>query len=108
MNDPALLVFSTFPDRPTAHRIARELVEERLAACANLLPALESIYRWDGKLEENTEVLVLFKTTEARFPALQVKLRSLHPYEVPEIVAVPVAVGLPAYLRWVAENSEPL
>lgn len=106
MSDEAVLVLSTFPDAETARRIARELVTQNFAACANLLPAVESIYRWEGKVEENGETLVFFKTTQARFPALQVQLKSLHPYEVPEIIALPIVVGLPAYLRWIVEHCE--
>jgi len=104
MSSEALLVCSTFPDIETARRIAREIVTERFAACANLNPKLESIYRWQGKVESADETLVFFKTTRARYPEFQEKLKSLHPYEVPEIIAVPIANGLPDYLRWVAEN----
>ena len=104
MDDGALLVLSTFPDASTARRIGRQLVEEHCAACANLLPPLESIYWWEGKLENANETLVLFKTTADRYPALETTLRQLHPYEVPEIIALPIARGLPDYLRWVSEN----
>ncbi len=96
-----LLVISTFPDAETARRIAHELVMEKLAACANLTPPVQSIYRWKGKLEEAAETMVFFKTPTARFEEFQVKLRSLHPYEVPEIIALRIADGLPDYLRWV-------
>jgi len=104
MSEQVLLALSTFPDAETARRIAQQLVTERLAACANLTPAVESIYRWEGKVEQAEETLVLFKTTRARFPALQAKLKSLHPYDVPELIAVAVQDGLPDYLRWVAES----
>ena len=104
MSEQVLLALSTFPDAETARRIAQQLVTERLAACANLTPAVESIYRWEGKVEQAEETLVLFKTTRARFPALQAKLKSLHPYDVPELIAVEVQDGLPDYLRWVAES----
>src|ERR1044072_5143964 len=100
-----LLVLSTFPDSATASQVARKLVEEKLAACANILPAVESIYRWQGKIETGTETLVLFKTTEEGYDRLQTSLRELHPYEVPEIIAVPVDRGLPDYLEWVASNG---
>ena len=105
MADEILLAFSTFPDIETARRISRQLVTENFAACANVIPAVESIYRWEGKVEEGNETLVLFKTAAARSAAFQEKLKSLHPYEVPEIIFVPVTAGLPEYLRWVAENS---
>ena len=104
MDDETLLVLSTFPDVATARRIGRQLVEEHCAACANVLPAVESIYWWEAKVEEASETLVLFKTTGDRYPALETTLRQLHPYEVPEIIALPIGQGLPDYLRWVSEN----
>ena len=104
MTDDALLVMSTFPDAETARRIARELVTEHLAACANLLPAVQSIYRWEGKVEEATETMVFFKTTRARFAELQARLKAAHPYDVPEIIALPIGDGQPEYLRWVRES----
>ena len=107
MADEILLAFSTFPDLETARRIARQLVAENFAACANIIPAVESIYRWQGKIEQGNEALVLFKTTSARFAAFQETLKSLHPYDVPEIIALPVERGLPEYLRWVIDSSEP-
>lgn len=99
-----LVVVCTFPDVETARRIARQLVEERLVACGNLLPGTESIYRWKGAVETASETVVLFKTTQPVYPALQERLKALHPYEVPEIVALPIVAGLPEYLGWVAEN----
>lgn len=104
MADDVLLVLSTFPDVATARRIGRELVEQRCAACANILPQIESIYWWEKKVETATETLVLFKTTADHYAALETTLRQLHPYEVPEIIALPVSWGLPDYLRWVSEN----
>ncbi len=100
-----LLVFSTFPDHATAREIARTLVAERLAACVNLLPAVTSIYVWQGEHTESEETLALLKTPRDRYPALETRLRALHPYEVPEIIAVELAAGLPAYLRWVTEQT---
>jgi periplasmic divalent cation tolerance protein len=99
-----LLALSMFPDRETAQRISNQLVTEKFAACANILPAVESIYRWKEKIESGNETLVFFKLSEDRQSAFQEKLRSLHPYDVPEIIFVPVSTGLPEYLRWVAEN----
>ena len=99
-----LLALSTFPDRETAQRISNKLVADKFAACANILPAVDSIYRWKEKIETGNETLVFFKLTEDRQPAFQEKLRSLHPYEVPEIIFVPVTNGLPEYLNWVIEN----
>jgi periplasmic divalent cation tolerance protein len=105
MAEEILLAFSTFPDIETARRIASELVKGSFAACANIIPSVESIYRWQGNMEQGNETLVLFKTTAARSASFQEKLKSLHPYEVPEIIFVPVTAGLPDYLRWVADNS---
>jgi len=99
-----LLALSTFPDRETAQRISNQLVTEKLAACANILPAIESVYRWKGEIETGNETLVFFKLSEDQQSTFQEKLRSLHPYEVPEIIFVPVSAGLPEYLRWVINN----
>jgi periplasmic divalent cation tolerance protein len=104
MAEKILLALSTFPDAETARKISNQLVAKKLAACANILPSVESIYRWKEKIETGNETLVFFKLSEDRRAAFQEKLRSLHPYEVPEIVFVPVASGLPDYLRWVAER----
>ena len=99
-----LLALSTFPDQETARDISNELVTKKLAACANILPIVESIYRWKDKIESGNETLVLFKLSEDRQSKFQEQLRSLHPYEVPEIIFVPISSGLPEYLRWVSEN----
>ena len=104
MPEKVLLALSAFPDRETAQRISNQLVTEKFTACANILPAVESIYRWKGKVESGNETLVFFKLSEDRQSDFQNKLRSLHPYEVPEIIFVPISGGLPEYLRWVAEN----
>ncbi len=99
-----LLALSTFPDAETARRISNELVAQKFVACANILPSVESIYTWKGKIEKADETLVFFKLSEDRQTAFQEKLRSLHPYDVPEIIFVPISSGLPDYLRWVADN----
>jgi periplasmic divalent cation tolerance protein len=104
MAEEVLLVLSTFPDAATARRIAGEVVEQHGAACANILPQLESIYGWENKVENATETLVLFKTTVDRYAALESTLKQLHPYEVPEIIAFSVERGLPDYLRWAVEH----
>ena len=104
MAEKILLALSTFPDAETARKISNQLVAERLAACANILPSVESIYRWKEKIESGNETLVFFKLSEDGQSAFQEKLRSLHPYEVPEIIFVPVSNGLPEYLGWVVEN----
>ena len=104
MAEKILLALSTFPDEEIARRISNQLVSERFVACANILPAIESIYRWKERIESGNETLVLFKLSEDRQSAFHDKLRSLHPYDVPEIIFVPVTGGLPEYLQWVAEN----
>ena len=104
MPEKILLAFSTFPDAETARQISDQLVTERFAACVNILPAVESIYRWKDNIESGNETLVFFKLSEDRQSAFQDKLRSLHPYDVPEIIFVPVAGGLPEYLQWVSKN----
>lgn len=101
MPTPLLLILSTLPDRETAITIAKSLVEQRLAACVNLLPRITSIYEWQGKLEESGEILLMIKTTKQNYPAVESALRAKHPYELPEILAVPVEQGLSGYLDWV-------
>lgn len=100
-----LVCLCTCPDRATGQRIAEALVGEGLAACVNLLPGVHSVYRWHGAVEHADEVLLLAKTTRARMDALQSRLLELHPYELPELLAVEAAGGLPAYLDWVANGS---
>ncbi|HEY2800490.1 MAG TPA: divalent-cation tolerance protein CutA [Chthoniobacterales bacterium] len=107
MPNDFLLVLCTFPDRGKAQRIAEELVVGRYAACANVATAVDSFYWWKGEVETATEVLVYFKTTAARFDAFEKKLRELHPYDVPEILAFRVEAGAKDYLGWVAENCRP-
>jgi periplasmic divalent cation tolerance protein len=104
MADQILLAISTFPDVDTASRVAQTLVEEKFAACANLIPVVHSIYRWKEKIETAGEVMVYFKTIQDRQAAFEEKLRSLHPYEIPEIIFVKIDGGSPDYLRWVIDN----
>src|SRR5438874_7665120 len=104
MAEKILLALSTFPDAEIARRISNQLVSKRFAACANILPSVESIYRWKDKIESGNETLVFFKISEDRQSAFQDQLRSLHPYDVPELIFVSIASGLPEYLQWVAEN----
>jgi periplasmic divalent cation tolerance protein len=103
----ALLCFCTCPDAGSAARLADALVDERLAACVNLVPGLRSVYRWQGAIEHSDEVLLLAKTSRDRFDALTARVRELHPHELPEVIAVEVAGGLPAYLDWVVEQTRP-
>lgn len=100
----ALLVLSTFPDIEKARQIGTSLVESQLAACVNLIPAIESIYRWQGALEHGTEVLAIFKTTSAAYAAFEARLKMLHPYEVPEIVAVKPGEISASYAAWLQES----
>ena len=98
------MVFSTFPDADTAARIARTLIEDRLAACVNVVPTVRSIYHWQGQICDETETLVVIKTTAERYAALAAKITELHPYQVPEVIALPLADGHPPYLAWLAEQ----
>lgn len=100
-----LLVITNLPDRAIAERIADALVTERAAACVNVMTECASVYRWQGKLEHASEVPLFIKTTRAAYPRLEAALRKLHPYEVPEIIALPVSAGLPEYLNWVAAET---
>ena len=104
MTPDVLVVLSTFGSIDEARTVCRQLVEERLVACAHLVPAVESIYRWQGAVESATETMAILKTTAEGFARLEARLRALHSYEVPEIVALPVHRGAEAYLRWVGEN----
>lgn len=101
----ALLVFTTLPDADSAHAMAARLIDQRVAACVNMLAPCRSVYRWQGKVEDAQEVPLLIKTTAARYAALEAAIRATHPYEVPEIVAVPVSGGLPDYLAWVGAET---
>lgn len=104
---PVAIAFCTCPDADSAARISTALVEERLAACVNRLPGVASTYRWQGRIEQADEVLLLIKTTSERLPALRQRLPQLHPYELPELVVVEATGGLPAYLDWVVAETRP-
>lgn len=106
MSAPSLhLLFSTCPDADSADRIAHALLEERLAACVTQLPGAQSLYRWSGAIERSTEVQLLIKTWDDRLPDAIARLQALHPYELPEAVAVQASAGLPAYLDWVRAET---
>ena len=100
MGAESLVVLCTCPDEGTGQRLARSLVEEGLAACVNAIPNIASTYRWEGKVQEDREVLLLIKSTAVVYPRLEARIRALHPYELPEIVAVPIVRGSAAYLEW--------
>ncbi|MDO9598403.1 MAG: divalent-cation tolerance protein CutA [Azoarcus sp.] len=102
-----LLVLTNLPDTDSARMLAEHLVEQRLAACVNILAPCTSVYRWQGAVESATEVPLLIKTTRTRYAALEAAICTAHPYELPEIVAVPIELGLPAYLDWVAAGIAP-
>jgi periplasmic divalent cation tolerance protein len=104
MDNEVLLVFITFASVDEAKCIASALVSEKLAACVSLLPGVESFYRWEGALQSGGEILGLIKTTTPAYPALQIRIRELHSYQVPEILAIPVSQGLPTYLDWVRSS----
>ena len=99
--DVAVIVLSTAPSEEIAEHLARSLVDERLAACVNRVPGVQSTYRWEGKVETATEVLLIIKTHSACAPELTRRLQELHPYEVPEVLALPVGAGSAAYLAWI-------
>jgi periplasmic divalent cation tolerance protein len=105
MTPDYVVVLTTMPAAGDAESLARTLVEERLAACVNLLAPMASIYRWEGQVEREPERQVVIKTARAKVPALQRRLHELHPYAVPEFVVLPILEGSEAYLRWVGEST---
>ena len=105
MSDAHRVVLISTPGAEAGRQLARALVEERLAACGSVVPAVTSVYRWQGAVEEEEEALVVLKTAADRVEALTRRTRELHPYEVPEILALPVAGGNPAYLEWLIEET---
>lgn len=100
-----VLVLTTLPADADAATFARTLVETRLAACVNLLPGMESVYRWEGRVEQERERQLVIKTARSRVVALWERVRELHPYEVPEFIVLPIVDGNDAYLRWVGEST---
>ena len=100
-----LVTLCTVPDKAAGEKLARALVEERLAACVNLVPGLSSTYRWEGKIVTEAECLLIIKSA-APFEKLRARIKALHPYEVPEIIAIPISEGDEAYLRWLTQNSK--
>ncbi|MHB1950943.1 MAG: divalent-cation tolerance protein CutA [Acidiferrobacteraceae bacterium] len=98
----ACLVLTTCPDRESADTIARTLITERVATCVNIVPGIASCYRWRGEVQSSTELLLLIKAPSAHYDQIEQRLQTLHPYELPEIIAVPIANGLPAYLSWLS------
>jgi len=103
--DEIIIILTNLPDRASALKLAGQLVEQRLAACVNVLAECSSVYRWEGKIKSATEVPVLIKSRAQRYDEVEAEIRRLHPYELPEIVAVPVVRGLEEYLEWVAGET---
>ena len=103
---PQTLVLSTCPDRDTARQLAERLVEQRLAACANIVPGLESIYEWKGKIERDSEVLLIIKTRQDHYERVEATIQQYHPYELPEILQVSLNGGLRSYLEWIDNALE--
>jgi periplasmic divalent cation tolerance protein len=103
----AVIVLTNLPDRESAMKLARELVERRLAACVNVLGDISSVYRWQGRVATETEVPLLIKTRRSLYERVEAAISALHPYELPEIVAVPIGRGLAAYLEWVVAETTP-
>ena len=103
----AIFILTNLPDSGAAFNLARDLVRLRLAACVNVLSPATSVYRWEGAIERATEHPILIKSTADRYPALEAAIRERHPYTLPEIVAWPVERGLPAYLRWIEDETRP-
>jgi periplasmic divalent cation tolerance protein len=104
--EQALLVLTNVPDAAIATKIARQLVEQRLAACVNVLPQVQSFYRWQGMIEEAGELTLLIKTTQARYNELEAAIKALHPYDLPEVIAMPIVQGLPHYLDWIVQETK--
>jgi periplasmic divalent cation tolerance protein len=105
MNADYLLVLCTCPDHGVANVVATALLEERLAACVNQVPGIKSLYRWEGQIEKDDEVLLLIKSTADRYDELEAMIRKLHPYELPEIIGVPLSAGSDAYFDWIKNST---
>ncbi|MDH4013066.1 MAG: divalent-cation tolerance protein CutA [Chromatiales bacterium] len=105
MDEEFLLVLTTCPDPESARRLTTKAVEAKLAACVNQLPGVNSFYSWEGKLQQTVEIMLLFKTRRPAYEALEALLQVEHPYELPEIIAVPINHGSPGYLKWIEDNT---
>ena len=104
--EQAILVLTNVPDVELAGSLARALVERRLAACVNIMPAVQSVYQWQGAVEHASEVTLMIKSVQARYAELEAAIVAAHPYDVPEIIAIPIAAGLPVYLNWIAAETK--
>jgi periplasmic divalent cation tolerance protein len=106
-NENEIVVFITAPHEEEASKIAKEIVESRLAACVNIVRNIRSIYRWEGKIEDDTEVLMIVKTQKTQFDALSDKVKQFHSYSVPEIISLPITKGSKEYIQWLKESTTP-
>ncbi len=104
MKEQYLLILNTCPDKETALRVANTLMNKRLAACVNIIPGLTSVYHWKGQVESSEEHLLLIKSTQAAYPEVESTICQAHPYELPEVIAVPLMAGLDSYLSWIDDN----
>ena len=105
-NTSAIIIYCTCPDIETASRISRLIISQHMAACVNQVQGVTSIYEWEGKIEQENEVLLIIKTTDERFKSIQQLVSEEHPYELPELIAVPVTHGLPDYLEWITQCTK--
>ncbi|EKE84553.1 divalent-cation tolerance protein CutA [Idiomarina xiamenensis] len=105
MSEPQLLLCAC-PDQNSANSIARQLVDEQLAACVNIISGINSVYRWQGEVHDDPELLLLIKSTRSRYDEIEQRVLQLHPYDTPELIALPITSGLPAYLTWLRESTE--
>ena len=106
MDSDTLMIYCTCPDSAAAQSIATHLVERGLAGCVNQLPGVASVYKWEGELQTGTEVLLLIKTVASRYAELEAELVQIHPYELPEIIAVPITAGHQPYLDWIKDCTQ--
>ena len=99
------VIFITVPDEPTASKVAQDLVSSQAAACVNIIPGIQSVYRWEGRIESAGELLLMVKTTAERYPEVEMRVKALHPYKVPEIIACTVDRGLDEYCTWIKRET---
>ena len=107
MSEQYLIILNTCPDKESANRVANTLVENRIAACVNIIPGLTSVYHWQGKIERSEEYLLVIKSTQTAYEQVESTIRLTHPYELPEVIAVPLTTGFAPYLAWISKNIEP-
>lgn len=106
--NPAIVIMSTCPDEPSAQTIAAALIEDKLAACVNIIAGVTSVYQWQGKIEQSHEQCLIIKTLKHNYAAVERSIQELHPYELPEVISVPISEGSEQYLSWIAQNVNPM